>query len=104
MKAYLLGILLAITWTLPNISNAATEAKKANKTTAQWVGHAAWIITTPGGAQIAIDPWFDNPKAPKGFKAPAALDAILVDARAFRPFGQHTSLGQGHRRSRGRLL
>jgi L-ascorbate metabolism protein UlaG (beta-lactamase superfamily) len=46
-------------------------------TTATWWGHAAWVITTPGGAAIAIDPWLDNPMAPK-IEQPKTLDAILV--------------------------
>jgi L-ascorbate metabolism protein UlaG (beta-lactamase superfamily) len=46
-------------------------------TTATWWGHAAWIIQTPGGATIAIDPFLDNPMAPK-IDQPKALDAILV--------------------------
>jgi L-ascorbate metabolism protein UlaG (beta-lactamase superfamily) len=54
---------------------AAPAAPSA--TTATWWGHAAWIIQTPGGATIAIDPWLDNPMAPK-IEQPKALDAILV--------------------------
>ena len=46
-------------------------------TTATWWGHAAWIIQTPGGATIAIDPFLDNPMAPK-IEQPKTLDAILV--------------------------
>src|SRR6185312_5799929 len=52
----------------PAAAPAATAAEKpapAGVTTATWWGHAAWIITTPGGATIAIDPWLDNPSAPK---------------------------------------
>jgi L-ascorbate metabolism protein UlaG (beta-lactamase superfamily) len=46
-------------------------------TTLTWWGHAAWIIQTPGGATIAIDPFLDNPLAPK-IEPPKTLDAILV--------------------------
>jgi len=46
-------------------------------TTATWWGHAAWIIQTPGGATIAIDPYLENPMAPK-IDQPKVLDAILV--------------------------
>ena len=56
---------------------AAAPAPPPTGTTATWWGHAAWVITTPGGATIAIDPWLDNPKAPKT-EQPKALDAILV--------------------------
>jgi L-ascorbate metabolism protein UlaG (beta-lactamase superfamily) len=55
----------------------AAAAPAAMATTATWWGHAAWVITTPGGATIAIDPWLDNPMAPK-VEPPKTLDAILV--------------------------
>jgi L-ascorbate metabolism protein UlaG (beta-lactamase superfamily) len=60
----------------------AADAKPATtatdgKTTATFWGQAAFIVTTPGGATIAIDPWLDNPIAPKLDK-PTKLDAILV--------------------------
>lgn len=54
------------------------RASAGGKTQVTWWGHAAFVITTPGGATIAIDPWLDNPKAPKGAKQPTRLDAILV--------------------------
>jgi L-ascorbate metabolism protein UlaG (beta-lactamase superfamily) len=71
------ALLAALTLTFA----AATPARAADKaagTTATFWGQAAWIITTPGGATIAIDPWLDNPLAPKGAAWPKALDAILV--------------------------
>jgi L-ascorbate metabolism protein UlaG (beta-lactamase superfamily) len=55
----------------------AAPAAAADGTTATFWGQAAWVITTPGGATIAIDPWFDNPIAPK-LPKPTKLDAILV--------------------------
>jgi L-ascorbate metabolism protein UlaG (beta-lactamase superfamily) len=55
----------------------ASAAPAAGATMATWWGHAAWVITTPGGATIAIDPWLDNPVAPKT-EHPKTLDAILV--------------------------
>jgi L-ascorbate metabolism protein UlaG (beta-lactamase superfamily) len=69
----------------PSVSNKgameppATPGKPAAPvgTMAMWWGHAAWVISTPGGATIAIDPFLDNPKAPK-MDHPSALDAILV--------------------------
>src|SRR5204862_3204051 len=33
-----------------------------------WLGHAAFVIESPGGARVAIDPWIgNNPSFPKGF-------------------------------------
>src|SRR5262245_63673079 len=56
---------------------AAATKPGPGGTTATWWGHAAWVITTPGGATIAIDPWLDNPAAPK-IEHPKTLDAILL--------------------------
>jgi L-ascorbate metabolism protein UlaG (beta-lactamase superfamily) len=48
------------------------------QTELQWWGHAAFVVKSPGGAVIAIDPWLKNPSAPAGVAAPTQLDAILV--------------------------
>jgi L-ascorbate metabolism protein UlaG (beta-lactamase superfamily) len=36
----------------------------AGKTELTWYGHAAFVVKTPGGTVLAIDPWFQNPKTP----------------------------------------
>ncbi len=56
----------------------AGAKKPPSKTTVTWWGHAAFVVETPGGARIAIDPWLKNPSAPKDARPPSALDAILV--------------------------
>ena len=34
-----------------------------------WLGHAAFLIESPKGVRVAIDPWIgNNPKFPKGFE------------------------------------
>jgi L-ascorbate metabolism protein UlaG (beta-lactamase superfamily) len=55
-----------------------TAPAAAKKTDVQWWGHAAFLITTPAGAIIAVDPWLKNPNAPKGAAWPTKLDAILI--------------------------
>ena len=72
------GAALALTWVSASPVRAADKAAPAPGTTATFWGQAAWIITTPGGATLAIDPWLDNPIAPKNMEKPKALDAILV--------------------------
>jgi L-ascorbate metabolism protein UlaG (beta-lactamase superfamily) len=62
---------------LPPVVTPGGKPAAPAGTTATWWGHAAWVITTPGGATIAIDPWLDNPHAPK-LDHPSTLDAILV--------------------------
>jgi L-ascorbate metabolism protein UlaG (beta-lactamase superfamily) len=44
-----------------------------------WLGHAAFIITTPGGKRIVTDPWLEgNPMCPPDRKRIDAADLILL--------------------------
>ena len=45
----------------------------------KWLGHAAFIITSPGGKTIVIDPWIvDNPSCPIDLDDIRAADIVLV--------------------------
>ena len=44
-----------------------------------WLGHATFLVTTPGGKRVLFDPWITgNPKSPDSAKKLGHLDLILV--------------------------
>ena len=44
-----------------------------------WLGHATFLLTSPGGKRILFDPWVTgNPKSPESAKSLGALDLILI--------------------------
>ncbi len=44
-----------------------------------WLGHATFVLTSPGGRRLLIDPWLeDNPACPENCRRVEDLDAILV--------------------------
>ena len=44
-----------------------------------WLGHATFLLKTPGGKRLLFDPWVTgNPKAPEAAKNLGALDLILL--------------------------
>jgi L-ascorbate metabolism protein UlaG (beta-lactamase superfamily) len=42
-----------------------------------WYGHATWLIESPGGVRIVVDPWLSNPSRPADLPDPEA-DVILL--------------------------
>jgi L-ascorbate metabolism protein UlaG (beta-lactamase superfamily) len=62
-----------------------TEKRFTGKIT--WLGHAAFLIESPRGARVAIDPFTkNNPKFPKGFDF-GKLDVIAATHAHFDHFG-----------------
>ena len=44
-----------------------------------WLGHATFLLQSPGGKRILFDPWVTgNPKSPESAKKLGALDLILI--------------------------
>lgn len=43
-----------------------------------WLGHSAFKLGTSNRKTVLIDPWLDNPKAPRGIKENITADIILV--------------------------
>jgi L-ascorbate metabolism protein UlaG (beta-lactamase superfamily) len=56
----------------------STPASKPGRLAITWLGHATFVITTPGGKRIVTDPWLEgNPLCPPGTRIDAA-DLILL--------------------------
>ena len=54
-------------------------AAQQSRTQVTWYGQAAFVVKTPQGTVLAIDPWFSNPLAKeKGLQPPEKIDFILV--------------------------
>jgi L-ascorbate metabolism protein UlaG (beta-lactamase superfamily) len=88
MKSFctlILSLLVAVS------AGAAPKAAAAGQTKLTWWGHAAWYLETPAGTRIAIDPWFNNPKAPKNKPWPG-LDLLLVSHGHFDHVGDTVAL------------
>lgn len=50
-----------------------------SKLSITWLGHATFIITTPGGKRIVTDPWLEgNPVCPPAMKKIDKADVILL--------------------------
>jgi len=44
-----------------------------------WLGHATFIVRTPGGKRLIFDPWVStNPSCPESAKKVGALDLMLI--------------------------
>jgi L-ascorbate metabolism protein UlaG (beta-lactamase superfamily) len=44
-----------------------------------WFGHTTFLLGTPGGTRVLLDPWFtSNPSCPEAMKKPPKADVILV--------------------------
>lgn len=70
---------------------AQSSGKKAEVT---WYGHAAFVVKTPGGTALAIDPWIDNPanKDKAALEKIGKLDYILVSHGHFDHVGDAMAL------------
>jgi L-ascorbate metabolism protein UlaG (beta-lactamase superfamily) len=76
-----LGALLATALASPAAAQFGRPATNRSPIGVQWLGHAAFEITSPGGTKILIDPFLSaNPSTPDSLKRLARYkpDAILV--------------------------
>jgi len=63
-----LALALTATVSIANLAHAQDAKPATGKVQVQWLGQAAFKITTVAGKVIVIDPWLiTNPKRPKPF-------------------------------------
>jgi len=85
--AWLVGLLV-----LP----LAAAAQGKGKTEITWYGHAAFLVRTPKGTTLLIDPWLSNPKAPEKGLADSIekVDYILISHGHFDHVGDAVAIGK----------
>ena len=68
---------------------AFAQAGDKGKTEVTWYGHAAFVVKTPGGTTLAIDPWINNPlnKDKGAIDKIQKLDYILISHGHFDHVG-----------------
>src|SRR5512134_2837338 len=87
--------LVALLFPLVAGAQARRPAAKG-RTEITWYGHAAFVVRTPGGTVLAIDPWFQNPRSPDrdaGAKL-EKVDYVLVTHGHSDHVGEAVALAQ----------
>ncbi len=90
------GLVILLFWSV--LVQATDSVPVVAKTQVQWLGHAATLITTPGGKKILIDPFItNNPAVPAKYRQLDALghvDLILVTHAHFDHLGDAPELAK----------
>ncbi len=89
---------LSATVSIANLAQAQDAKPSTGKVQVQWLGQAAFKITTVAGKVIVIDPWLiTNPKTPEAFRKLDALgkvDLVLVTHGHFDHFADAPALAK----------
>ncbi|MFQ5653105.1 MAG: metal-dependent hydrolase [Planctomycetota bacterium] len=68
------------------------------ETTFQWLGHSTFVVGTPSGKRVIIDPWLDaNPSCPAECKDPGPIDLVLVTHGHFDHLSDAAPLAKKHK-------
>jgi L-ascorbate metabolism protein UlaG (beta-lactamase superfamily) len=66
-------------------------------TTLTWLGHGTFLVTTPDGKVVLIDPWVEgNPACPEKLKKLGRVDAMLITHGHFDHIADAVALGRQH--------
>ncbi len=63
----------------------------------KYLGHATFLMTTPGGKKLLIDPWVqNNPACPKEDKEIDSLDTVLITHAHFDHIQDVVEIAKAH--------
>ncbi|HVP67362.1 MAG TPA: metal-dependent hydrolase [Anaeromyxobacteraceae bacterium] len=88
--------LVLATLALPMLAAAAGPKSPPARTEVTWLGHAAFLVKTPQGAVLAVDPWLSNPANPdkESLQKIDRVDYILVSHGHFDHVGEAIALAK----------